>query len=71
MVDIKILEQIIDYDLFKIIEDDYSKGHYNNVVTKSVDYFRDLLRMKSEEYNIDGDDLISKTLNLNKNKKPK
>ncbi|AUJ49254.1 TIGR02391 family protein [Brachyspira hyodysenteriae] len=71
MIDITILEQIIDYDLFKIIEDDYSKGHYNIVVTKSVDYFRDLLRMKSEEYNIDGDDLISKTLNLNKDKKPK
>ncbi|WP_300744242.1 TIGR02391 family protein [uncultured Brachyspira sp.] len=71
MVDIKILEQIIDYDLFKMIEDDYSKGHYNIVITKSVDYFRDLLRIKSEKYNIDGEKLISECFGFKSNEEPK
>lgn len=69
MIDIKILEQIIDVELFEKIKDYYVSGDYRMLITKSVDYFRDLLREKSEEYNLDGDKLIAACFNKKQNPK--
>lgn len=71
MLDIKILEQIIDAELFEKIKDCYLSGDYIMLITKSVDYFRDLLREKTEEYNLDSEKLISECFSFKNNKEPK
>ena len=69
MIDIATLEQIIDVELFEKIKDYYLSGDYRMLITKSVDYFRDLLREKSEEYNLDGDKLIAACFSKKQNPK--
>ncbi|WP_085169305.1 TIGR02391 family protein [Brachyspira hyodysenteriae] len=71
MIDITILEKIIDAELFEKIKDCYLSGDYIMLITKSVDYFRDLLREKSEEYNLDSDKLVSECFSFKNNQEPK